>query len=200
MNKKTSDVENIEEEDKVYIGRKIRKLRTIRGISLQRFSEDLGMSYSYLSGLENEKHSITLNNLQKIANYFQINLISLLADNEQGALHIQKDKRVNNELDDGIMFQVITNERVKNLQISFINIPPNSPTERNIHSHGEGDEFIYVIDGEAVVIVEDAKYVLKKEDCLIFPSDDEHTIYTESKACRIMLVSSPPYSNGFEDL
>lgn len=184
-----------QEENKVYIGKKIRKLRTIRGISLQRLSEDLGMSYSYLSGLENEKHSITLNNLQRIANYFKVDLISLLRVNDQETIYIEKDKRVSNVMDDGIIFQVVTNENIKNLQVSFVTIPPNAPTERNIHKHVEGDEFIYVIEGEVIVIVEDTKYVLKKEDCLIFSSDKEHTIYTEAKPSKIMLVSSPPYGN-----
>ena len=189
------EIEEQEEENKVYIGKQIRKLRTVRGISLQSLSEDLGMSYSYLSGLENEKHSITLNNLQRIANYFKVDLISLLSVNDQETLYIEKDKRVSNEMDDGIIFQIVTNENIKNLQISFVTIPPHSPSERNIHKHVEGDEFIYVIEGEVIVIVEDTKYVLKKEDCLIFSSDKEHTIYTEGKPSKIMLVSSPPYGN-----
>lgn len=189
-----------DEQEKVYIGKTIRKLRVVRGISLQKLSEETGMSYSYLSGLENEKHSITLNNLQRLANYFQVDLISLLKVNEQKTLFIPKEKRVSNEMEDGILFQVITNPEIKNLQISFVEIPPNAPTERNIHSHKEGDEFIYVVEGEVFVLVEDDRFLLKKEDCLIFSSDKEHTIYTETKSAKIILVSSPPYGGRFEKL
>ena len=38
------------------VGAKIRALRRIRGLSLQQMSQETGMSYSYLSGLENGKH------------------------------------------------------------------------------------------------------------------------------------------------
>ena len=58
------------------VGAKIRALRRIRGLSLQQMSQETGMSYSYLSGLENSKHSVSITNLQRIAKYFGVDMVS----------------------------------------------------------------------------------------------------------------------------
>ena len=49
--------------DNLNIGMRIRKLRKIRGITLEKLAQETGMGYSYLSELENNKHSISINNL-----------------------------------------------------------------------------------------------------------------------------------------
>lgn len=186
-----------ERDENLLIGRRIRNFRTIRGISLKQMSEDISMGYSYLSGLENGKHSITLNNLQKIANYFEVDLVSLISSDQQEEIYYGKESRPSIETKDGTIFQVITNENIKNLQVTFAKLPPHAPSERNIHKHIEGDELIYVVEGEVMVIVEDTKYHLKKGDSLIFSSSKEHAIFTENKSCEVMLVSSPPYKRHF---
>ena len=58
----------------IEVGKKIRALRKIRGISLQQMANDTGMSYSYLSGLENGKHSVSITNLQRVATFFDVDM------------------------------------------------------------------------------------------------------------------------------
>jgi transcriptional regulator with XRE-family HTH domain len=50
---------------------------------LVELSRATGMGYSFLSGLENDKHSITIANLQKIANFFGVNLVYFLQQEEE---------------------------------------------------------------------------------------------------------------------
>ncbi|MEG1745381.1 MAG: helix-turn-helix transcriptional regulator [Ruthenibacterium sp.] len=68
-------MENTKDAQAVSVGMKIRSLRKIRGISLQQLAEEMSMSYSFLSGLENGKHSISLTNLQRFASYFDVDMI-----------------------------------------------------------------------------------------------------------------------------
>lgn len=56
------DIKQKEESIDISIGSKIRALRKVRSISLQQMAKDLGMSYSYLSGLENDKYSVSITN------------------------------------------------------------------------------------------------------------------------------------------
>lgn len=178
------------------IGSKIRKLRKIRGITLEKLSEDTGMSYSYLSELENNKHSISINNLQKLASYFGIDLIQFLENEETTSLVIRKKDRCNDLVtDDGVIFHIVTAEDTKHLSVMFATLPPNTPKKehRNIHKHPQGEEFILVTKGEVTVVVEEEKYVLKVGDSIIFPSEKEHVIYAGSKGGEIVLVGAPPY-------
>ena len=177
----------------VNIGLTIRRLRKIRNLSLQQVSEDTGMSYSYLSGLENDKHSISIVNLQRLANFFGVDLIHFLDNKDTNTVLIRKDDGQNMVTEDGIVFNVITSKNASHLQVSYVTLPPHAPTEKNIHKHEQGQELIVAIEGEVVVTVEDEKYRLSGGDSVMFSSDVEHLIYTEDSGAKIMIVSSPPY-------
>lgn len=177
----------------VNIGLTIRRLRKIRNLSLQQVSEDTGMSYSYLSGLENDKHSISIVNLQRLANFFGVDLIHFLDIKDTNTVLIRKDDGQNMVTEDGIVFNVITSKNASHLQVSYVTLPPHAPTEKNIHKHEQGQELIVAIEGEVVVTVEDEKYRLSGGDSVMFSSDVEHLIYTEDSGAKIMIVSSPPY-------
>ena len=62
----------------IEVGKRIRSLRKIRGISLQQMAAETGMSYSYLSGLENGKHSVSITNLQRLASFFGVDMVYFL--------------------------------------------------------------------------------------------------------------------------
>lgn len=181
------------------IGMKIRKLRKIRDITLEKLAEDTGMSYSYLSELENNKHSISINNLQKLAEYFQIDMIHFLERSERKNTLIRKKERNSLVTDDGIVFQAISSEDAENMQITFVILPPNTPEkgQRRIHKHPEGEEFITVTKGEVVVIVEEEKFILKEGDSVIFPSNKEHVIFTREKGGELILIGTPPYGRDY---
>ena len=135
----------------VNIGLKIRRLRKIRNLSLQQVSGDTGMSYSYLSGLENDKHSISIVNLQRLANYFGVDMIHFLDNKDTDTVLIRKSDGQDLVTEDGIVYNVITSKKTNFLQVSYVTLPPNSPTEKNIHKHAEGQELINVaIEGEVI--------------------------------------------------
>lgn len=187
------------QKDDLNIGAKIRKMRKIRGITLGKLAEETGMSYSYLSELENNKHSISISNLQKLASYFEIDLIHFLEKTERKNTLIRKKDRNTLKTEDGILFQTISSEAAENLQITFITLPPNTPEKRqqHIHKHPQGEEFITITKGEAIVVVEEEKYVLKEGDAVIFPSNKEHVIFAEEKGAELILIGAPPYGRDY---
>jgi len=182
-----------EDSGDINIGQKLRSLRKIRDISLQQLSVETGMSYSYLSGLENEKYSISIVNLQRLAKYFNVDLIHFLDNRDTGVVLVRKDDKQDHVTEDGIVFNVITSKEGKNLQVSHVTLPPNAPSERSVHKHAKGQELITVLEGEVFVMVESSKYQLCQGDLVIFDSDVEHLIYTEESGAKILIVSSPPY-------
>jgi len=182
-----------EDANKVNIGQRIKQIRKIRGISLQQLSEGTGMSYSYLSGLERDKHSISITNLQRLAAFFHVDMVYFLDSSDREDYLVRKEDRVTLNTEDDAVYQMISPDTSENLQVSFAEIPPRQPTERHIHKHPKGEEFITVISGEVIILVEDRKYELKSGDSVIFPSEKEHCIYTEDCAASILIVTSPPY-------
>lgn len=179
------------------IGKKIRALRKIRGISLQELSKGTDMIYSYLSGLENGKHSISITNLQRLADYFKINMIHfMIPDGPTPNLFRRKNLFKKSSGSDNIIYQVVTSEDSSNLQMSYVYMPPNQPKEHHIHKHDKGQELIIALSGQVSVMVGETPYQLGQGDSLIFDSKSEHFIYTEEEPATIVIISSPPYTQN----
>lgn len=179
------------------IGKKIRAVRKIRGISLQELAKGTDMSYSYLSGLENGKHSISITNLQRLADFFQINMIHfMIPDGPTPNLFRKENLFKNSSGNDDIIYQVITSKDSTDLQVSYVYMPPHQPKEYHIHKHGMGHELILVLSGRVSVMVGETPYHLGQSDCLLFDSTNEHFIYTEDEPATIALISSPPYTQN----
>ena len=127
-----------ESRDGINVGQKLRSLRKIRDISLQQLAEETGMSYSYLSGLENEKYSISIVNLQRLARYFGVDLIHFLDTRDTETVLVRKSDGQNHLTADGIAFNVITSREGKNLQVSQVTLPPNAPASATSTSTPKG--------------------------------------------------------------
>lgn len=179
------------------IGSKIKALRKIRQISLSTMAEELGMSYSYLWGLENNKHSISVVNLQKLSEYFDIDLIYFFTPEEETSKlnFIPKDEVESIKTDDDIIFELITPSISQNLQVTKVYLPPNAPAENSIHKHNEGEELITVLEGKLYVMIEDESYELNEGDSIFFESNREHIMFTKNKEAVFFLISSPPYGH-----
>ena len=63
---------------KINIANNIQKLRKKKRITKENLSLTLGFDNSYISKLENQKMNITIEKLDKIANYFEIETYKLL--------------------------------------------------------------------------------------------------------------------------
>lgn len=185
-----------ENRTEIEIGKKIRALRKIRGISLQRLSGETGMSYSYLSNLENGKHSVSINNLQRVASFFGVDMIYFIQSDKPEPKVFQRadlfDDDDNYYAD--IVYRVITSESNPYLQASYIYMPPNKPDEKNIHKHGTGQEMVMCLEGCVRVMVGEDVYQLKNGACILFDAESEYLIYTEEEQASFVIVSSPPYS------
>ena len=178
----------------IEVGKKIRSLRKIRGISLQQMANETGMSYSYLSGLENGKHSVSITNLQRVAKFFDVDMVYFLQPSGTVPRMIRKEELFREESGvEDIYYRVMTPPESTHLQISYVHMPPNSPAERRIHKHGKGQELVQVLDGTVIVMVEGERYTVKWGDSLLFEADVEHLIFTEDQPATFAIVSSPPY-------
>jgi len=181
----------------IEVGKKIRALRKIRGISLQQMANETGMSYSYLSGLENDKHSVSIANLQRVASFFQVDMVYfLMPSGPVPRVFRKKDLFAQDSTFNNICYRVVTPPDSSNLQASYVYMPPHDPTERQIHKHGKGQEMILVLDGCVHVMVEEEKYKLEQGDSILFEADIEHLIYTEEQPATFVLVSSPPFGQN----
>lgn len=181
------------------VGEKLRRVRKKRKITLANMAEELGMSYSYLSKLENDKCSISVGNLQKICAYLDVDMVyffSSPAPDEKIDV-IKQGSAIQYETQDGLKFRVLTAGLSENLEVSRIYHPPHGPAERRTYRHKNGgEEFITVVSGKLFVEVAGRKHCLSAGDSILFDAKLDHSIYTEEDDADFYLMSSPPYGNG----
>ena len=60
------------------LGNKLKKLRAERGLSQEQFAHAIDMDRSYYASIETGRRNVTLQNLAKIANGFELTLSELL--------------------------------------------------------------------------------------------------------------------------
>ena len=61
---------------------KVRKYREQLGISQEAFAEKCGLHRTYISAVERQRRSISLGNIQKIADALEVETYLLFIDNE----------------------------------------------------------------------------------------------------------------------
>ena len=182
------------------IGDKLKALRKNNKLSLNALADDLGMSYSYLWGLENGKHSISIVNLQKICSYFKVDLIYFFSKDNISAnvKMIKSNETIKYRTDDGLSFEVLTSSFSEKLEVSLISHPAYSPSERRVYNHNiDGEEFITVIEGALFIQINGNKtYCLEAGDSICFDCRLDHSIYTEERPAKFFLISTPPYNKA----
>jgi len=65
---------------KAKIGNRIRKLRHDRDLSQEQFSHICGLDRTYIAGIEQGNRNVSIVNLEKIAEGFEISLSQLFRD------------------------------------------------------------------------------------------------------------------------
>ena len=66
----------------IVFGTNVRKYRTALGVSQERFAEMCGLHRTYISDIERLQRSISLDNIQKIANALNIETYKLFIEKE----------------------------------------------------------------------------------------------------------------------
>jgi transcriptional regulator with XRE-family HTH domain len=62
-------------------GENLRKYRTLKGISQEKFAEISGLHRTYISAVERGRRSISLENIEKIAHALEIEIFKLFIFN-----------------------------------------------------------------------------------------------------------------------
>jgi transcriptional regulator with XRE-family HTH domain len=176
------------------IGRRIRNLRHIKGLTLKDLADRTLCSESMLSKVENGKAQVSLTLLHRIVHSLDITITALFSESQadQGVVTRAKDRST---------FRIDANgSRLERL------IPPNLGhlLEGNLHilepgggSDGilthEGEEVGYVLNGVLELTVSGVQYLLHSGDSFVYRSEEPHSYRNPGKVTtRVLWVSTPP--------
>jgi len=176
------------------IGRRLRNLRHIKGLTLKDLADRTLCSESMLSKVENGKAQVSLTLLHRIVHSLDITITALFSES-------RADQGVVTRAEDRSTFRIDANgSRLERL------IPPNLGhlLEGNLHilepgggSDGilthEGEEVGYVLSGIFELTVSGVQYELHSGDSFVFRSEEPHSYRNPGKVTtRVIWVSTPP--------
>jgi len=184
----------------VNLGEKVRTLRKKIGMTQKELAEQVGLTPSFISQLEKNLISPSLDSLLKLSEKLNTQPIYFLVEGESGPLQkmvIKPGERQDIQLPAlkgvDIKLQLLVSDALnRRMEPYLLTMKEGTAIDGHFYGH-KGDEFAYVIEGELEVEIQDEKQLLRQGDSLyigsIFPSKWANT----GKGDAVILwVLSPP--------
>ncbi|WP_072897839.1 cupin domain-containing protein [Clostridium fallax] len=179
----------------IIIGKKIKKLRTNKNITLKELSEKTELSIGFLSQLERGLTTVAIDSLGKIGKELGVDLSYFFKAP-------QKRKEIVLRSYEKEVFQVENNRFIKyNLSNDLedkaflpqlFEILPSDVNENLLCYEHKGEEFVYVLEGVLTLIIDDEKKALYPGDSAHYDSGIKHNWanYT-SKPVKLLTIHTP---------
>lgn len=184
------------------IGRKIRKLRKGKALTLQNLSTSTGLSKPLLSQIENELVVPPISTLLKISRALEKDITFFFQepDNDGKVVVVRPfererlDTKKLGRTDGGYSYESLAYKKTrKNMEPFLIEFERKDEKDLSFYSH-EGEEFLFVLEGNLEFRTENDVHRLEQGDSLYFESDVPHAYRAVGKrnAKAIAVVFSTP--------
>lgn len=160
---------------------------------MKELGDAVGLSVGYLSQLERGKSSISINQLEKIAEYFGVNVRYFVSEDVQNASPVMKSYEnvvlyVESEL--SIQYRVTHNIKDMNMLPKIDILMPGFTTE-GVHFH-KGEEFLYILEGVLTFKLDNESYSLYPGDTAHYSAAKVHSWENHTnKPVKVLVVSIP---------
>lgn len=175
------------------VGKKLKQLRTSKGMTLKEVGDASGLSVGYLSQLERGKSSIAINHLGKLAECLGVNMryfISEELQNESPVMKSFENEVLYIESELSIQYRITNNMTDKCMLPKLDVIMPGFTTE-GMHYH-KGEEFIYILEGVLTVELDGKTYTLYPGDTAHYNAMNVHSWSNHTgKPVKVLMVSVP---------
>ena len=187
------------------VGAKIKGLRETKNLSIDVIAERSGLTVEQIESIENDVNLPSLVPLIKIARALGVRLGTFMDDNDAlGPIVCRAEDR---EKDSSISFSNGATDARKHMEYHplaqqkagrhmepfVIDINPEENPNFQLSDH-EGEEFIYVMQGEVEIVYGKETYTLKEGDSIFYDSIVKHHVHgAPGKSAKILAVVYIPF-------
>ncbi|MCX7990451.1 MAG: cupin domain-containing protein [Proteobacteria bacterium] len=171
-------------ENIVKVGERIKYFREQKGLSLKELSDRTGYSESILSQIENHLISPPLGALLTVAKALELSVGNLLGEEKEEPFIIDRKgqevpvSRVASKegVNYGYTYKSLGfGKKDRHFEPFLITLEPSPLKPQGLSKH-QGEEFIYVLNGEMEVQLRDFKEILKEGDSIYYNSEIPHRV------------------------
>ena len=187
------------------VGSKIKGIRESKGLSLGEVAERSGLSLDQITSIETDQNLPSLGPLIKIARALGVRLGTFMDDNDAlGPVVCRAEER---ESKSSISFSngaadarkhmeyhpLAQQKAGRHMEPFIIDINPEDEPNFQLSAH-EGEEFIYVMQGEVEIVYGKDTYSLKEGDSIFYDSIVKHHVHgAPGKSAKILAVVYIPF-------
>ncbi len=179
------------------IGSRLRELRVNRNLTLKQVADDTGFAVSFLSLLERDKVSISVDNLERLARYYGVRMLHFFQGSEDDIPHVTRGEQIQARLGTvqtgGSAFLLLSHRRDARMEPLAAAIGPGHG-DSQFRTY-EGDMLLYVLQGAVRVLTERSDTVtLAAGDaayCAGFPGRRIENA-NESLPALVLIIIAPP--------
>jgi transcriptional regulator with XRE-family HTH domain len=178
------------------LGERIKYRREKLQMQLNELAKKVGVTPSALSQIENGKSFPTIITLKSVAENLHTTVGELIGENEtliQNPILRQDEIKFVKESPHGVKLYLLSHHDVsKQMETYMIKIPSNVDTSELMTLH-QGQEFIYVKEGELEFGLDNRVYVINQGDNVYYNSSKKHYFKNKSasEATLIWIVTPP---------
>ena len=187
------------------LGSKIKGIRESRNLSVEEIAESSGLTVDQINSIENDENLPSLGPLIKIARAMGVRLGTFMDDNDALGPVIcrakDREKKSSISFSNGAVdarkhmeYHPLAQQKAgRHMEPFVIDINPEDKTEFNLSAH-EGEEFIYVMNGEVEIEYGKEKYTLHEGDSIFYDSIVKHHVHgAPGKSAKILAVVYIPF-------
>ena len=172
------------------IGIRLRQLRTRRELSLAQVAKTVGISVGFLSALERSQMSASVSTLRKLAAFYQTNILGFFDPADSGIRLVTPGKRKVLEAGPGVSMELLAWGNTV-MEPHLFRIAPQAGSGES-YAH-EGEEFLYILQGELQISLENQEYRLQPGDSFYFESATAHSWSNPGRdETWVLWVNTPP--------
>lgn len=186
------------------LGNRIRALRQSRNLTLEQVAADTGLSVSFLSMLERDKVSISVDNLEKLAGYYQIHMVHFFSKTDSSPVTITRRSEILASMIDignsPATVTLLANRPDIRIEPLLVHIAPGQE-EPHFRKH-EADTLVYIFEGKARLLSETGEeHELNQGDMAYYVNvPHRRFINADKKKPLIMIIITAPPTSSLDDL
>lgn len=181
----------------MYPGGTIKQKRQELGMTLEELSQQTSFSIGYLSKLERAESTPPLATLQKVAEVLDLNMMDLLDPHRNPSETADKDIEISrfrypeapSEGEFSRSEALMGGHKNRAMLPFLLRIEPG---ETETFSH-DAEEFLYVLEGEVLLLYKNKQYTLRKGDSAYLDSRKPHRFINQSDAPVLVLTANYIY-------
>ena len=170
------------------IGSKIRAIRNKKNITIAQMCKETGLSKGFISNVENNNTSPSINTLQTIANFLEVPLPYLLLEKKQHMRVIRKSERGFSTFNNLKIEHLTSQGKLRMMSVEF---PPGA-SMGELHAH-EGEECHIVMQGKFLAEQGEDSVIVEEGDSFSWNASVPHFVKNIGDEKAVVLIAI--YSN-----